>query len=74
MDESFYEASDGHEYFLQMIDPTDRTIFALLRLRVPSQYFSGDTHYIEVLNRAAIVRELHVFGDQIPVGRSGNNS
>ena len=40
MDEYFYEASDGHEYFLQMIDPTDRTIFALLRLRIPSQYFS----------------------------------
>jgi elongator complex protein 3 len=74
MDESFYEASDGHEYFLQMIDPTDRTIFALLRLRVPSQYFSGEDHYIEVLNRAAIVREVHVFGDQIPVGRVGNNS
>jgi elongator complex protein 3 len=74
MDESFYEASDGHEYFLQMIDPTDRTIFALLRLRVPSQYFSGEDHYIKVLNRASIVRELHVFGDQIPVGRVGNNS
>jgi elongator complex protein 3 len=74
MDESFYEASDGHEYFLQMIDPTDRTIFALLRLRVPSQYFSGEDHYIEVLNQAAIVREVHVFGDQIPVGRVGNNS
>lgn len=61
MDEYFYEASDGHEYFLQMIDPSDRTIFALLRLRVPSQYFSGEKHFIEVLNSTAIVRELHVF-------------
>lgn len=67
MRELFYEASDGHEYFLQMIDPADRTIFALLRLRIPSQYFSGEKHFIEVLNSAAIVRELHVFGDQIPV-------
>jgi len=74
MDEYFYEASDGHEYFLQMIDPTDRTIFALLRLRIPSQYFSGETHFIEVLNRAAIVRELHVFWDQIPVWETGNAS
>ena len=61
MNESFYEASDGHEYFLQMVDPVDRTIFALLRLRVPSQYFSTEKHYIDILNCAAIVRELHVF-------------
>lgn len=27
LDEFFYEASGGHEYFLQMIDPEDRTIF-----------------------------------------------
>lgn len=27
LDVSFYEASGGHEYFLQMIDPKDRTIF-----------------------------------------------
>jgi elongator complex protein 3 len=74
MRELFYEASDGHEYFLQMIDPTDRTIFALLRLRIPSQYFSGEKHFIDVLNSAAIVRELHVFGDQIPVWEVGNTS
>lgn len=27
LDEYFYEASGGHEYFLQYIDPVDRTIF-----------------------------------------------
>lgn len=61
MDEYFYEASDGHEYFLQMIDPNDRTIFALLRLRIPSQYFSEENHFIPVLDNAAIIREVHVF-------------
>lgn len=35
-----YEASGGYEYFLQMIDPSDRTLFALLRLRIPSSYFT----------------------------------
>lgn len=50
LDEYFYEASDGHEYFLQMIDPADRTIFALLRLRIPSQYFSQEKHPIGILN------------------------
>lgn len=64
----FYEASWGHEYFLQYIDPIDRTIFALLRLRIPSQYFSFETHFIPVLDHAALVREVHVFWDQLNFG------
>lgn len=74
LDVSFYEASGGHEYFLQMIDPTDRTIFGLTRLRIPSQYFSQEKHFIPALENSAIIREIHVFGDQIPVGFSGDNS
>lgn len=74
LDEFFYEASDGHEYFLQMIDPADRTIFGLLRLRIPSQYFSKEKHFIQELDNAAIIREIHVFGDQIPVGFTGDHS
>ncbi|MBB1554469.1 tRNA uridine(34) 5-carboxymethylaminomethyl modification radical SAM/GNAT enzyme Elp3 [Candidatus Gracilibacteria bacterium] len=70
----FYEASGGHEYFLQMIDPRDRTIFGLLRLRVPSQYFSHEKHFIPELENAALIREIHVFGDQIPVGFTGDHS
>jgi len=31
-----YEASDGIEYLLTYEDPADRTIFSLLRLRIPS--------------------------------------
>ena len=68
LDTTFYEASGGHEYFLQYIDPLDRTIFGMARLRIPSQYFSWEKHYMEVLHWAAIVRELHVFGDQLPLG------
>jgi len=73
-EEYFYEASDGHEWFFQYIDPVDRTIFALLRLRIPSQVFSWQPHFIDTLNSAAIIREVHVFGDQIPVWFQGNNS
>jgi elongator complex protein 3 len=57
-----------------MLDPIDRTLFGLLRLRIPSQVFSGEKHFIDVLQNAAIVREVHVFGDQIPVGMKENNS
>lgn len=74
LETTFYKASDGHEYFIQMIDPSDRTIFGLLRLRIPSQYFSGERHFLEVLEHSALVREIHVFGDQIPVGFSGDHS
>ncbi len=69
-----YDASGGHEYFLQMIDPNDRTIFGLARLRIPSQYFSGEDHFFPVLQDAAIIRELHIFWDQIPVGWKWNHS
>lgn len=34
LDVTEYEASGGREYFLQWIDPADRTLFSLLRLRV----------------------------------------
>jgi elongator complex protein 3 len=67
LDVSMYEASGWHEYFIQMIDPTDRTLFGVCRLRVPSQIFSQESHYIPSLDGAAIIRELHVFGDQVPV-------
>ncbi len=70
----FYEASWGHEYFLQYIDPLDRTIFGLLRLRIPSQYFTHEPHFISVLESAAIVREVHVFGDQLPFGMPGDGT
>lgn len=68
IDVSFYEASGWHEYFIQMIDPVDRTLFGVCRLRIPSQVFTGESHFISELNGAALVRELHVFWDQIPVG------
>lgn len=57
-----------------MIDPDDRTIFGLARLRIPSQVFTGEKHFLPILDHAAIIREVHVFGDQIPVGDRGNSS
>ena len=67
LDVLFYEASGGHEYFIQMIDPADRTLFGICRLRIPSQIFTWESHFIPVLEKAALIREIHVFGDQIPV-------
>lgn len=62
-----YEASKGKEYFLTYEDPIDRTIFSLLRLRIPSQYFTREPHFIPELEWCAIIREVHTFGDQLSI-------
>jgi elongator complex protein 3 len=54
-----YEASGGKEVFLSFEDK-DETLFGLLRMRVGSS---------AVGNRdLAMVRELHVFGSEVPLG------
>jgi elongator complex protein 3 len=61
-----YEASDGHEVFLSYEDQNSDTIFGFLRLRIPS----GNEHRPELRNeRPALVRELHVYGTVVPVGK-----
>jgi elongator complex protein 3 len=54
-----YEASGGKEVFLSFEDE-DETLFGLLRMRVGSSAVGdGDL---------AMVRELHVFGSEVPLG------
>ncbi len=67
-----YEASSGKEYFLQFIDPKDKTLFSLLRLRIPSQIFNQEKHYIKELQNAAIIREVHTFWDQLWIWEKSN--
>lgn len=93
-----YEASDGKEYFLTFEDPEDRTIFSLLRLRIPSSIISPQkeqiyemkteaaksmgenkdpnrvlkktmSEYLPELTGAALIREIHTFGDQMWIGQ-----
>jgi len=54
-----YEASGGKEIFLSYED-NNNTIFGLLRLRI------GDTSSIN--GDMPIVRELHIFGSEVPLG------
>jgi len=67
-----YEASWWKEYFLTFEDPKDRTIFSLLRLRIPSQYFTKEKHFISELEWCAIIRELHTFWDQLWIWEAGS--
>ncbi len=57
-----YKASGGDEVFLSLEDKKQDKLLALLRLRFP------DSVFIDELNGAAIIREVHVYGKQIPVG------
>jgi len=54
-----YRASDGEEYFLEIVNGED-ILFGLLRLRI----FEGK----------AIIRELHVYGKALEIGERGSGS
>jgi elongator complex protein 3 len=60
-----YEASEGKEFFLEFVNK-DNILFGLLRLRFPHAPF------IESLKGAAIVRELHVYGQSLNIGEKGS--
>jgi elongator complex protein 3 len=63
-----YDSSGGREYFIAYEDlKTDRLI-GYLRLRIPSQHFTGKKHWMGDLDGASVIRELHVFGQQIGLG------
>jgi len=59
-----YEASKGKEIFLQFINK-DNILFGLLRMRFPYKPF------IRSLKNAAIIRELHVYGQALKIGEKG---
>ncbi len=58
-----YNASLGKEVFLSFEDKDEDSIAAFLRLRLPSEH----AHRAE-MRHAAIVREVKVFGKEVPVG------
>jgi len=61
-----YEASQGKEFFISAEDVENNILLGYLRLRVPST----KAHRPEVtVLPSAIVRELHVYGPLVPVGK-----
>ncbi len=59
-----YSASDGKEIFLSFENKKRDKLFAFLRLRLPSKVF------IPVLKNATIVREIHTYGQMIPLEKN----
>jgi len=65
-----YEASKWKEFFMTYEDPKDRTIFSLMRFRLPE----NNTEIIKVLPElewCALIREIHTFWDQLNVWEKG---
>jgi elongator complex protein 3 len=60
-----YNASGGTEVFLSFEDVEQGLLIGYLRLRIPGE----SAHRREIAGQdAAIVRELHIFGQTVPVG------
>ncbi|MBC7131364.1 tRNA uridine(34) 5-carboxymethylaminomethyl modification radical SAM/GNAT enzyme Elp3 [Candidatus Bathyarchaeota archaeon] len=61
-----YEASEGEEIFISAEDPENDVLIGYLRLRIPSE----KAHRPEIRAQpSSIIRELHVYGPLVPVGK-----
>jgi elongator complex protein 3 len=66
LEELVYDAENAEEYFLSYVTPDDR-LAGFLRLSLPQ---AGASYTgLDDLEEAAIVREVHVYGQSLPVGK-----
>jgi elongator complex protein 3 len=65
-----YAASAGREIFLSFEDKSQDALIGFIRLRIPSK----STHRSEITSDSAIIRELHVYGIEIPIGKEGKHA
>lgn len=59
-----YQASGGKEIFLSFENKRRTKLYSLLRLRIPSPEC-----FISALKSAAIVREIHTYGQSVPMDK-----
>jgi len=60
-----YRAGGGVEEFISAEDPQTDTLLGYIRMRIPSER----AHRPEIVeHKTALVRELHVYGQAVPVG------
>ena len=67
--EQKFDAAGGKEFFLTYEEEAQDKLLSLLRLRFPSQLFTGKKHFIKELEGAAIIREIHTYGFQVGIGK-----
>ncbi len=62
-----YEASQGKEYFISIESPDRSILYSHLRLRIPYHTLAGKKHFIKELTDSAIIREVHTYGEAVPL-------
>lgn len=63
LDSVVYETAASVEHFVQFVRPSDRKIAGFVRLSLPRTAAP-----IDELNQAALIREVHVYGQSVGVG------
>lgn len=61
-----YKASNGVEYFIQATDKKKKVLYGFCRLRLGSKNITPLAPLVRVV---AIIRELHVYGELVSMGR-----
>jgi len=65
----WYEANDALEYFISFESADRRCIFGFIRLRIPREDNASVKREFPVLTQTTgLIRELHVYGNVVPVG------
>ena len=61
------DASEGREFFITFDDMKRDRLSSLLRLRFSSYSLNGKKHFMKELEGAALVREVHTYGEQVEI-------
>jgi elongator complex protein 3 len=69
-----YQASGGREIFLSFEDKKRERLYSFLRLRLPKTEEVGPPTVFPILRGAAIIREVHTYGQAIGFGQRQKNS
>lgn len=69
-----FASSGGKEFFISFDEKKTDKLCALLRLRFTSYGLEGKKHFIKVLDGAAVIREVHVYGEQVGVSEKAKGA
>ena len=64
-----YECCSGEEHFLSIEDKNEESLAGFLRLRLPQ----SNPFREEITDKSALIRELHVYGNLINIGKKNLN-
>ena len=65
-----YQASAGKEIFLSFENKKRSKLYALLRLRIPWAVLAKKGHFLAVLEKSAIIREIQTYGELVPISKT----